>query len=218
MIGILLLFASMIAMAQDGLQSIDTLQRVAEDAVRRQLPASAEVRADAVDPRLRLPACAAPGAEAGAARGASVTVAVRCAAPSWTVYVPVRVRDLRKVRVLAQAVRAGDPLAPAQLTVETRDVAQLPFGYLDADAPLDDLEFRRGLAAGSSPAPSDLAPMRCVRRGELVQLRSRVGGLEVRAGGKALSDGARGQRIRVENTQSRRVVEGTVTAAGIVEL
>ena len=79
-----------------------------------------------------------------------MTVAVRCAAPNWTVYVPVRVRDLRKIRVLAQAVRAGDALAPAQLTVETRDVAQLPFGYLDAEATLDELEFRRGLVAGSS--------------------------------------------------------------------
>lgn len=218
--GALLLLASApaLAQAQDGLQSIEALQRLAEDAVRRQLPASAEVRADAVDPRLRLPACAAPSAEAGASRGASVTVAVRCAAPNWTVYVPVRVRDLRKIRVLAQAVRAGDSLAPAQLTVETRDVAQLPFGYLDAEAPLDELEFRRGLVAGSALSPADLMPARCVRRGELVQLRSRIGGLEVRAGGKALGDGARGQRIRVENTQSRRVVEGTVTAAGIVEL
>jgi flagella basal body P-ring formation protein FlgA len=44
------------------------------------------------------------------------------------------------------------------------------------------------------------------------------GGMEIRMAGKALSDGALDQRIRVENVSSRRVVEGIVRSAEIVEI
>src|SRR3546814_7484362 len=64
-------------------------------------------------------------------RGASNNVSVRCEGPTaWTLYVPVRVRDLRPVLVLARAVRRGEPIDAGMLRAETRDVAQLPFGYL----------------------------------------------------------------------------------------
>jgi flagellar basal body P-ring formation protein FlgA len=66
--------------------------------------------------------------------------------------------------------------------------------------------------------PNDAQPQRLVRRGETVTVVSRSGGIEVRAGGTALTDGARGERIRVRNDSSRRIVEGVVTAAGRIEV
>lgn len=217
---VLLLAAAAPAAAQDAVEPLERIRQLAEAAARRGLPASAEVQADALDPRLRLPACArAPQAEAGDARGAALSVTLRCAAPSaWTLYVPVRVRDLRPVLVLTRAVRRGEPVEAGLFRTETRDVAQLPFGHLAALAAGAPTEFRRPLTAGQAPGPDDLAPARCIRRGDPVTLVGRSAGIEVRAEGKALADGARGSRIRVENSRSRRVVEGTVTAPGVVEL
>ncbi|GAB4365224.1 MAG: hypothetical protein Kow0060_22580 [Methylohalobius crimeensis] len=41
-------------------------------------------------------------------------------------------------------------------------------------------------------------------------IRARGGGLDVRMGGHALMDGGLGERIRVRNDRSQRVVEGVV--------
>lgn len=208
------------ARAQDAAESLDRIRSVAEAAVRRNLPASAEVSADALDTRLRLPACASkPQAEAGAMRGASNNVTVLCEAPSaWTLYVPVRVRDLRPVLVLTRAVRRGERIDAGMLRAETRDIAQLPFGYLSDVSSVAANEFRRPVGAGQVVSPADLEPERCVRRGDLVTLIGRAAGIEVRAEGKAMADGGKGERIRIQNSHSKRIVEGTVTAPGVVEL
>jgi flagella basal body P-ring formation protein FlgA len=59
---------------------------------------------------------------------------------------------------------------------------------------------------------------RIVRRGQKVTLVVDDGGMEIRMAGRALSDGALDQRIRVENVSSRRVVEGVVRSAEVVEI
>ncbi|WP_051362405.1 flagellar basal body P-ring formation chaperone FlgA [Solimonas soli] len=211
------------ARAQDAVEPPARLRALAERAVRQDLPASAEVSAEGLDPRLRLPACAQPpAATADQRRGARVSVTLRCAAPqAWTLYVPVAVRDVREVPVLARAVRRGEAFDAGALRSERRDVAQLPFGWLerwssDAQA-YAEAEFRRPLAAGQVPGPDDLAPRRCVRRGDAVTLIGRAAGIEVRVEARALADGARGERIQVENARSRRVVPAIVTGPGTVE-
>src|SRR3546814_2764696 len=58
-----------VAQAQDAAESLVRIRSVAEAAVRKNLPASAEVSADSLDSRLRLAACAGKlQAEAGAMR------------------------------------------------------------------------------------------------------------------------------------------------------
>src|SRR3546814_20187562 len=72
-----------VAQAQDAAESLVRIRSVAEAAVRKNLPASAEVSADSLDSRLRLAACAGKlQAEAGAMRGASNNVSVRCEGPT----------------------------------------------------------------------------------------------------------------------------------------
>jgi len=51
-----------------------------------------------------------------------------------------------------------------------------------------------------------------------VTLRAQTNALQIRVAGKALMDGALGQRIRVQNTASGRVVEGLVRSAELVEV
>ena len=207
------------ALADGAHESLQRIEGVAIAAVTAQLPASAQVTGGSVDNRLRLPACTeAPVAEPPALRGANATVTVRCGDPAWTVYVPLRISDLRPVVVLARAATRGESVDANLVQMQQRDVAQLPFGYFDSAAGVLGYELRRALTAGSVLTPNDAQPPRLVRRGEMVTLVSRSGGLEVRAGGTAMGDGAQGARVRVRNNSSRRVVEGVVTAAGVVEV
>lgn len=220
LIFVLTLLASMTAHAQENSEPLSRIEAAALGAVRGQLAPTASVTAGPLDPRLRLPACAKPPlADAPSLRGAAATVAVRCEGPAaWSVHVPVRISNLLPVLVLTRATQRGETVTADMFTTQTFDVAQLPFGYLgDAQAAAGQ-QFRRPLAAGAIPTPADLEAPRWIRRGESVQLLGRVGGIEVRADGKALADGAAGGRVRVENRSSRRIVEGTVTAPGVVEV
>jgi flagella basal body P-ring formation protein FlgA len=62
------------------------------------------------------------------------------------------------------------------------------------------------------------APDLIVRRGQEVTLLSAADTVEVRASGRAMSDGAAGSRIQVQNLGSQRVVEGVVESADLVRV
>ena len=203
-------------------QSVDSLKTVAEAYVRAQLGGAAEVRAERLDDRLRLPGCAAaPSATRSGQAGntARWTVALSCVGPqSWTLYVPVRVSQPQSVLVATRNLPAGSALVAADLRSERRDTAALAQGYVDEQARIDGLVLSRPLAAGAVLTPSALAKATVIKRGEAVTLVGRSGSFEVRAQGKAMADAAPGDRLAVENTSSRRLVQGRVLADGSVEI
>ncbi len=216
-----LIACSGVATAQTAASTpLSQIQDSARRAVQVLSAPGVEVTVDALDPRLKLPLCAeALLTQATSPRGATTSVAVRCEAPTpWTVYVAVRLRELRKVPVLTQAVMPNEIAEARHFMMQLRDVASLPQGYLDDIDTAIGQRFRRSLPANAVPAPGDLSPPRWVRRGDAVQLISRAGPIEVRAEGRALGDGLAGGRVRVENLRSQRVVEGVVSAPGLVEV
>jgi flagella basal body P-ring formation protein FlgA len=56
-----------------------------------------------------------------------------------------------------------------------------------------------------------------VKKGNQVVILAQIGTLQVRMNGKALSNGAVGERIKVENNSSNRRIEATVIASGVVK-
>jgi flagella basal body P-ring formation protein FlgA len=57
-----------------------------------------------------------------------------------------------------------------------------------------------------------------IHRGQTVTIVVRNDGLNIHMMGKALMDGSENQRIRVENTNSKRVIEGIVRSSEQVEV
>lgn len=176
-------------------------------------PASAEA---SVLPTLRLAACAQPlEAVATGAR----TALVRCPdAPGWKLYVPVEVRREAEVVVLRGPVPAGEPIDAAQLVVQRRDVAGAGGAVITDPAALVGRVPSRALAAGTPLTAADLADGPALKRGDPVVLVTRVGGVEVRVGGRALGSARQGGLVRAENVESRRIVRGRLSGAGIVEV
>ena len=205
------------APAQEPVESTTRIQAAAVDAARERTGPSATLGAGRLDSRLRLPACPAPlSAQVQSDRGGAMSVEVRCDAAGWKLFVPVDVRQQVPVLVLRRALNRGQVPVAADVAVETRERATLPGAWLDAPAQLEGRMLTRALPAGSVLMPSQLAAPHRVQRGQAVQLVGAAGGFEVRMQGKAMGNAAVGERVRVENPSSRRVVEGEVQADGSV--
>ncbi|HET7610503.1 MAG TPA: flagellar basal body P-ring formation chaperone FlgA [Rhodanobacteraceae bacterium] len=204
-------------------QPLPELQATAVQAVRQAAPAGARVvaEAEALDSRLRLPACSgelqveAPDLGRGSSR---VSVAVSCAVgASWTVRVPVRVQIFRKVLVSSRALARGDVINNGDVRAEEQDVARLGYGYLADSAEVYGRHLRRPVGADTVLTPGMLTAREVVQRGQQVSLVARMDGILVRAGGVALQAGDRGDLVRVRSLSCDCVVQGKVRDPGVVE-
>lgn len=209
------------AQTQD-FESPERIRSIAHDYAQQSAGAGTQVEATSLDERLRLPACAkAPSAfmpQGNNGRGA-ITVGVRCDAPvAWTLYVPVRISQSMQVLVLTRSLNRGEIITPDMLSFQSRDTATLPYGYLSNLADATGKTAKRPLVAGSVLSPDAMEMQRIIKRGQSVTVFSHIGGLEVRAQGTALSDAGQGERLKVENNTSRRVVEGIVRNADTIEV
>jgi flagella basal body P-ring formation protein FlgA len=179
-------------------------------------------RAGQLDPRLRLARCDRPlegFLRPGAEIGSRTVVGVRCSGNRpWKVYVPVGLVEMRPVLVVRQALSRGHRLTAGDLVAEERDVSRLSRGFIEDANTVVGRELKRQLVSGAVLSPSMLETEIVVKRGQSVTLVVQNDALNIRMAGKALMDGAVDQRIRVENTVSRRVVEGFVRSPEYVEV
>lgn len=220
-----LLAAPAAAAADPQWQSVADIATTAEDYLRRHVGPSArrtDVRAGPLDVRLRLARCDKP-LQAFLRRGTRVSartiVGVRCAGTRpWKVYVPVDVIVTEKVVVAARTLPRGHLLSAEDLAVEERDVTRTLSGYITEPAQVLGQRLKSQLLSGRMLTPALLEADKVVRRGQTVTLMVNNGGITIRMAGKALSDGALNQRIRVENLNSGRIVEGIVRSRENVEV
>lgn len=224
MIALTLLAAA--AQAQERWQSHASIRQLAHDFMASQIQQvhrdAAEIEVGALDRRLRLAAC--PQAlqayrPPGGRTVGNATVGIRCDGPQpWSLYVPVKVRVYREVVATTRPLNRGARLTEGDLKLVRRDITSLRGGYLtDATQALGRVVKRR-LAPASVLSGAMIESPRLVERGQEVTLISGTGGIRVQVRGKALMDGAAGDRIRVRNPRSQRIVEGTVMSAGVVQV
>ncbi len=206
-------------------QPVASIAAAAEDYLRQRIAKTGRElvpRAGQLDPRLDLARCDRPleGFLAPGARVDSRTiVGVRCSGSRpWKVYVPVNVTEPRPVLVAVRSLPRDHVLGPGDLVTEERDVSRLPRGYVVDLSRLVGRRLSRPVASGSVLTPSMIEEQTIVRRGQSVTLVVRNGGFNVAMAGTALADGVRGERIRVRNEASDRVVEGLVRSPQQVEV
>ena len=203
-------------------QPPESIRDAARALALRSLSGSETVQIDAVgvDERLRLPACGEPltaAVEQAFARGRG-TVAVACAGPqAWRLFVPVRTSRNVPVVVLRRAVRRGQVVTEADVALETRSSAALPYDYLLDLEDAVGLTVKRTVSAGTVLVPAALERARLIERGAVVTLVSAAGPVQVKSQGIAVEPAGADQRVRVR-TASGRIVEGTVTANGDVQV
>ncbi len=208
-----------------GTQSLDAIEQTAAAFVanrNRRPGANVQVQAGPLDSRLKLPACGQAlqaFVPPGARLTGNATVGVRCTGPKpWKLYVPVRTAIVGPVVVAARHLVVGETLSVDALTIEQRDTGPLRKGYLaDPDLAVGQT-VKRAIPAGAVVVPSALKASTAIARGQSVTLSAAGSGLDIRMAGRALADGAVGQRIPVRNLSSGRVVEGLVRSPELVEV
>lgn len=174
-----------------------------------------------VDPRVRLQRCdnglrTRPGP--GNARGARQTVIVSCPSRNWQLYVPVSERYLDNFVVARRGLARGEVITRNDVDVRQMRVSRGEHGFFeDIDAVLG-MEVRRPIAAGSALKAQQLQLVAVVARGDRVVIHATGAGIQVRMEGESLANAAIGERVRVRNLSSRRIVEGVAVAAGRVRV
>jgi flagella basal body P-ring formation protein FlgA len=221
----LALAGSAAAAAEHTTQSHSSIREAAERHAldtAQSLPGTPQVKVGSLDSRLKLSACDQPleayESPNGLTGGRGV-VGVRCnGSKPWKIYVPVHVALLEQVVINRRPLVRGQTITAGDVLLDEVDTSGLHQAFFTRISDVVGLRSKRAVNAGSTLHAGMLERARLVRRGSQVQILALADGLQVRMRGKALADGGRGDRIRVKNLNSGRVITGTVAAAGVIEV
>lgn len=123
-----------------------------------------------------------------------------------------------EVPVFAETMRAGDIIAENDLDwVEVAYDRRVARALVKAEEIVGKTP-RRSIMAGQPLRPTDLEEPNVISRNETVIIRIKAGALTVTARGRALHDAAKGETVRVTNTQSNKTIEGIASGFGEVTI
>lgn len=129
-----------------------------------------------------------------------------------------RVQKLVAVPVLTRRIRKGMVIRDADVVVRKIVDTGLPQYALLERTDIVGMAARYSLRPGVTIRKGDVRPPILVRRGELVTMEIRTPYILVTARGRALDSGARGDTIRLRNTQSKKKLEAIVIGPGRVSV
>lgn len=176
----------------------------------------------AMDQRLQLNRCPAP-IEAFSPPGqheiGSVTVGVRCPGHKpWLVYIRAHINAFGFAVVSRRPLNKGILITLADIDLKEVELTRIHQPFFDDLGDILGKELRWPVPAESILTANQLLIPKAVKKGEQVIVLAINDGMQIRMKGAALSDGITGQKIAVKNLSSNRIVEGTITSPGIVQV
>lgn len=175
-----------------------------------------------LDPRLRLPRCEMP-LEAKFTRQTRfdrpISVEVRChGVKPWALYVAVNTVRYAETLVATRNLPRNTLISAEDLRLERRQVNSAnTLGAAELDH-IVGFQTARALNAGQAINHNHVKKPQLVRRGQPVVLSANNRKIAVKVKATALEDGAAGDRIRVKNLATRRVIHAVVSAPGEVRI
>ena len=118
--------------------------------------------------------------------------------------------------VLSRAIARGDLIRQSDIVVQRRPKAEFTAEPPAAAAEIIGLASRGNLRAGQVLRGTDLMKPEIVRKGDIVMLHYEVPGIVLTMRGQAMESGAQGDMVNVLNPNSKRTIQGIVTAPGRV--
>ncbi|BAU58876.2 flagellar basal body P-ring formation protein FlgA [Halorhodospira halochloris] len=182
-----------------------------------------EVSARGVDSRLNLAKCSGK-LEAFIPHGRDAirasTVGVSCSGDEpWTVYVRMEIEIGADVVVASRPLSRGTTLDHDDVRIARRDVRRARGEWFTDIGDAIGLEAQRNIRQGDPITSRMVDQPLFVSRGERVTIQSGgQSGISITARGEAQENGRQGERIRVENLDSGREIEGRVVAPGVVRV
>lgn len=132
--------------------------------------------------------------------------------------VTVDCRFYREVVVTTRSMRRGNLLESDVLMMEERDITRLKHGWFDSLDELLDLQSARPIGVGQTVSHRHVQPVPVVHRGDDISMAVTTGTMSLLVTGVAMQDGGIGERIRVRNIESGKVVFGEILDAGTIRI
>jgi flagella basal body P-ring formation protein FlgA len=178
-----------------------------------------EYTVSSLDSQLNVGAC--PTGLTAAAKDAGqlsarLSVQVSCT-NNWSIYVPIDLAIYRQVVIAIKPLGPGSTIGDDDVQLAETDITQ-PLGeYLTQLDEAVGMSVKRSIAQGRPLVQQQLAPPLMVRRGDTVMINAATSVISVKMSGVALTDGRRGEQIRIKNQGSARVIDARVTGPGQVQ-
>jgi len=206
--------------------SADTVEQALLDALQaRGLNGNLKIRYNGTMPELRVAIDANPSVavqslnvEPATGQFAAALRAPQNDPMAPTITVQGRAYRVTDVPVLARDLKPGETIAERDIQITEMPAEKLGQNVITAATDLVGTAARRMLRAGEPLRLGDIEAPVLVKKGALVTMSVHAPGLSLTAEGRALEDGARGDAIRVVNTNSKRTIVATVEAEGVVSV
>ncbi len=161
------------------------------------------------------------------------SVRVRCAQPAWQIFLRVQTATAavpaasqttqaaapvnRTTVITRHLIQRGTQLQPAMLEEVSRPTLGLDPQAVSSLNDVVNAEATRDLPAGQVVRSNDIRRAVLVKQGQSALMTVGQGkGFEITIRVEAMQDGRMGEQIRLKNTESGRLVTGTVTGPGAV--
>ena len=199
-----------------------TAKSYIRDHIASQHSKEVEIKAGKLDSRLKLKKCNT-SLKAFLPKGSreigKTTVGVKCSGSKpWSLHVPVTISVYKKVLVAARTLQKNEILTKEDIKLVKHDLAGLSYGYFESTNSGTGMKIKRRALSGTVLTPAMLKKPQVIARGQKVAIIAKSGRMEVRMMGKALSNGAVGDRIKVLNMKSRQKLEGLVVSSAEVKV
>lgn len=135
-----------------------------------------------------------------------------------TVRVTGYAQETQEVAVATRAVARGEILREQDVAIERRPKSALQNDIVRAPAVAVGMAAQQALRPGHAIRDADLTRPQLVKRGEPVMIVYEVPGITLTARGKAEESGSLGDTVNVLNVQSKRTIQGIVTASGQIKV
>ncbi len=182
----------------------------------------AKIKVGTLDSRLKLKKCQKPlqaFMPDGSRDLGKTTIGVKCnGSKPWSLHVPVTISVYKKVLVASRQLQKGTLLTESDIELKTIDLARLHYGFFEKVKQGAGKKLKRRILAGAVFTPGMLKNPQLIRRGQQITIMAQSGRMMVRMKGKALANGAIGERIKVLNVKSRKKLEGVITPSGEVNV
>ncbi len=215
-----LLLSSVSAQA-DNIQDLNSLKIAAENYALSNISLDGKKRTEItsadLDPRLRLTACDGPlvaFTPPGSRLQGNSTVGVRCDSPQpWSIYIPIKIAIFQQAMVVTSRMARGQLIDENDIAIREVDISRVKGR---AFVTKDELIGNKLKTSLQSNQVIDSSFICLICKGDAVVITANSSAISVSMAGKALNDGNKGDKIRVQNNASRRIIDAIITDVGTV--
>ena len=207
--------------AEQKFQSLDSIYELVKDTVARNINAAEyEISVLPLDSRLKLPECT-EALEAFTTtdliKAGRISIGVRCnAEKKWSIFTSAVIKVYEIVIILSRPVQRGDIITRQHLAIEKKDVSKLRGDFITQVEQIENKQAARQMQKGAILGLKSFIEPKLIKRGDKIIITSMQPTFSIRMNGVAMMDGTKGQRIRIKNENSGRIINAMVIEAGLV--